>query len=284
MTSVSSIKSTATAVPSPSLSTCLSENYSQHEAKFTVKPAIKGLAKRIIHRLTVYRLLDGFTELELFEILDSMIELIEPAPAFVEMSAPVVIFGDTHGQFNDLMRMFSYEKLICMHGGISPDIKSLDTLYKLKKPRTHNECDMGIALDLMWSDPATGADACCAWQFNKMRNASWMFGNQSVKEFNAAINVDLVVRAHELCKFGHLFYCDKMLVTIFSAPNYCGTDGNCASCMKVGADLKISFVTLKPILDKSKLSMEKLAELEKQSKNVDVKSPNPSKTFLLVRF
>ena len=89
----------------------------------------------------------------------------------------------------------------------------------------------------------------------------------------------MIVRAHEMCRNGHPFYADKMLCTIFSAPNYCGTDGNAASLMKVNADLQYSFVTMKPKLDKNKLSKEKLAELEKQSKNADVKSPNPSKFF-----
>uniref|UniRef100_A0AC35GK74 Serine/threonine specific protein phosphatases domain-containing protein n=1 Tax=Panagrolaimus sp. PS1159 TaxID=55785 RepID=A0AC35GK74_9BILA len=152
----------------------------------------------------------------------------------------------------------------------------METLYKLKKPKTHAECDTGVALDLMWSDPAAGADSCCSWQFNKMRNASWMFGTETVKEFCRLLNIDMIVRAHEVCRNGHIFYCDKLLCTVFSAPNYCGSDGNCASVMKVSADLSFSFLTFKPKLDKNFLSKEKLAELEKQSKNADVKSPNPT--------
>lgn len=47
--------------------------------------------------------------------------------------------------------------------------------------------------------------------------------------------------------------------------------------MRVTAELKISFVTLKPKLDVQNLSVEKLAELEKQNKKNEVKSPNPGK-------
>uniref|UniRef100_A0A914P451 Serine/threonine specific protein phosphatases domain-containing protein n=1 Tax=Panagrolaimus davidi TaxID=227884 RepID=A0A914P451_9BILA len=104
----------------------------------------------------------------------------------------------------------------------------------------HN--DICVALDLMWSDP--GADTCCNWQFNKLRNASWMFGTETVKEFCRLMNIDLIVRAHEVCRNGHMFYCDKLLCTVFSAPNYCGSDGNCASVMKVSADLTFSFIIL----------------------------------------
>uniref|UniRef100_A0A7E4UQ03 Serine/threonine-protein phosphatase n=1 Tax=Panagrellus redivivus TaxID=6233 RepID=A0A7E4UQ03_PANRE len=336
--------------------------YTEHEKKWVAKPEVRGLAKRFVNRLIKHQTIDGFTDDEVNVILNTTIELLSPAPAFIRMTAPVVIFGDTHGQFSDLLRLFGHvgyppstrvlflgdyvdrgrksieivmllfalkllyptqvqvlrgnhecakmnrlygfyeqcrrdrgvvlwkkfnqvfnelplcclvsERIICMHGGISPDIKSLDTLYKLKKPRTHAECDTGVALDLMWSDPAAGADACCSWQFNKMRNASWMFGTESVKEFNRILDIDIVVRAHEVCRNGHLFYCDKNLVTVFSAPNYCGTDGNAASVMRVSKDLKYSFLTMKPRLNKNDLSKEKMELLDKQNKN-DIKSPNP---------
>uniref|UniRef100_A0AC34GNS7 Serine/threonine-protein phosphatase n=1 Tax=Panagrolaimus sp. ES5 TaxID=591445 RepID=A0AC34GNS7_9BILA len=335
-----------------------------HESSYILKPALRGLAKRMVYRLMNYKILDGFTDNEIFCILDAMYDLLKPAPAFIRIPAPVIIFGDTHGQFTDLLRIIDkvgtppksrylflgdycdrgrksieilmllfclklqnpshvqilrgnhectkmnrlygfYEecrrargtqmwkkfqkvfnelplcclvadRIITMHGGISPDIKGMETLYKLKKPHTHAECDTGVALDLMWSDPAAGADSCCSWQFNKMRNASWMFGTESVKDFCRLLNIDMIVRAHEVCRNGHMFYCDKLLCTVFSAPNYCGTDGNCASVMKVSEDLKYSFITFKPKLDKNSLSKEKLAELEKQSKNADVKSPNPT--------
>ena len=133
-------------------------------------------------------------------------------------------------------------------------------------------------MDLMWSDPASGADACSNWQFNRLRQTSWLFGTEAVKDFIRLLNIDMIVRAHEVCRGGHQFYCDKLLCTVFSAPNYCGTDGNSASVMCVTEDLKYSFVTLKPKLDRNALTEEKIAELEKQSKNADVKSPNPSKS------
>lgn len=90
-----------------------------------------------------------------------------------------------------------------------------------------------------------------------------------------ALNVDMIVRAHEVVKNGHQIECDGKLCTVFSAPNYCGSDGNCGSIMRVTNDLKISFITLKPNLDMQKLSIEKLAELEKQNRSNAVKSPNP---------
>lgn len=50
-----------------------------------------------------------------------------------------------------------------------------------KKPRSQTDCDTGLALDLMWSDP--DSDPCAkGFTPNKIRNASWMFGQDMVKE------------------------------------------------------------------------------------------------------
>ncbi|KJH44198.1 hypothetical protein DICVIV_09770 [Dictyocaulus viviparus] len=68
---------------------------------------------------------------------------------------------------------------------------------------------------------------------------------------------------------------DRKLITVFSAPNYCGTDGNAASVMKVSRRLELSFITLKPRLDTSRLSEEKRLLLEKMLVDAMAKSPDP---------
>ncbi|VDO69543.1 unnamed protein product [Haemonchus placei] len=74
---------------------------------------------------------------------------------------------------------------------------------------------------------------------------------------------------------GHQFMYDRKLVTIFSAPNYCGTDGNAASVMRVSRRLEVSFVTLKPRLDTNRLTEEKRLLLEKMAADAMAKSPDP---------
>ncbi|VDN90614.1 unnamed protein product [Brugia pahangi] len=327
------------------------------------------LADRIIHRLMTDQFLDGFSDHQLITIIDaaSVCKILQPIGCLIQISAPVIIFGDIHGQFGDLMRYFKIvgtppeqnflflgdyidrckkglevvmllfcfkvkypdrvnllrgnhectkmnrtygfyqeckrvrttslwkifqkafnelplcanvnNRLICMHGGISPLIHGWHSLKNLKKPRNQADCDSGLALDLMWSDPDNDP---CAKGFtpNKIRNASWMFGQDMIKECIAALDVDMIVRAHEVVRNGHHIDCDGKICTVFSAPNYCGTDGNCGSIMRVTDDLKISFVTLKPKLDLQKLSAEQLAELEKQSRSSVAKSPNPGTNLL----
>lgn len=45
---------------------------------------------------------------------------------------------------------------------------------------------------------------------------------------------------------GYEFFANRKLVTIFSAPNYCGQFENDGCLMKVAEDLTCSFMILKP--------------------------------------
>ena len=46
---------------------------------------------------------------------------------------------------------------------------------------------------------------------------------------------------------GYEFFADRGLVTVFSAPNYCGEFDNCGAMMSVDESLMCSFQVLKPI-------------------------------------
>ena len=58
-------------------------------------------------------------------------------------------------------------------------------------------------------------------------------------------DLDLVCRAHQVVEEGYEFFAKRSLVTIFSAPNYCGEFNNSASLMSVDEDLMCSFQILK---------------------------------------
>lgn len=51
---------------------------------------------------------------------------------------------------------------------------------------------------------------------------------------------------------GYEFFGDKNLVTLFSAPNYCGEFDNCAGLMSIDENLLCSFQILKPVEMKKK--------------------------------
>ena len=56
----------------------------------------------------------------------------------------------------------------------------------------------------------------------------------------------LDVRAHQVVEDGYEFFAHRQLVTLFSAPNYCGEFDNAAAMMTVDESLMCSFQILKP--------------------------------------
>ncbi len=73
--------------------------------------------------------------------------------------------------------------------------------------------------DLLWSDPSS--DVNC-WSDNVERGISFYFGPKVVNNFLHKYDFDLICRSHQVVEEGYEFFNEKTLVTIFSAPNYCG--------------------------------------------------------------
>ena len=59
--------------------------------------------------------------------------------------------------------------------------------------------------------------------------------------------MDLIFRANQVVEDGYLFFADRTLVTVFSAPDYCGECDSCAAMMIVDHNLMCSFKVLKPL-------------------------------------
>lgn len=249
-------------------------------------------------------------------------------PMLLELSAPVKICGDIHGQFTDLLRLFDYggyppasnylflgdyvdrgkqsietmclllaykikypenffllrgnhesaginriygfydeckrrytiklwrtfvdcyscmpvsaivdEKIFCCHGGLSPDLLNMNQIGQLARP-----CDVpdkGLLCDLLWSDPDP---KIMGWSDND-RGVSVTFGADIVGKFVHRHKFDLICRAHQVVEDGYEFFAKRQLITIFSAPNYCGEFDNAGAMMSVDETLMCSFYVLKP--------------------------------------
>ena len=268
------------------------------------------------------------TQDEIKFLCTKALEVFMEEPVLLEITAPVNICGDTHGQYNDLLRLFEFggrppktnylflgdyvdrgknsvetmglllaykikypnnvfllrgnheseiinhvygfydecrrrynlkvyklfsdcfnwlpisaivdDKILCMHGGISPDLTSLDRIRKIVRPT--EVPDRGLLCDLLWSDPDKNVDG---WGGNE-RGVSVTFNENIVSKVVEDLDIDLICRAHQVVENGYEFFADKKLVTVFSAPNYCNQFDNAGGMMLVDENLICGFKILTP--------------------------------------
>ncbi|KAI8827708.1 Serine/threonine-protein phosphatase pp1 [Chytriomyces hyalinus] len=138
------------------------------------------------------------------------------------------------------------EKILTMHGGLSPDLQSMEQVRRLMRPT--DIPDTGLLCDLLWSDPNKDTTG---WSEND-RGVSFTFGPDVVTRFLQKHDLDLICRAHQVVEDGYEFFAKRQLVTLFSAPNYCGEFDNSGAMMSVDESLMCSFQILKPAEKKQK--------------------------------
>ena len=97
--------------------------------------------------------------------------------------------------------------------------------------------DQGLLCDLLWSDPDKDI---AGWGEND-RGVSFTFGGEVVSKFLHKHDLDLICRAHQVVEDGYEFFAKRQLVTLFSAPNYCGEFDNAGAMMSVDETLMCSF-------------------------------------------
>ncbi|CAG0882444.1 unnamed protein product [Darwinula stevensoni] len=129
--------------------------------------------------------------------------------------------------------------IFCTHGGLSPELKKMEQVRRTSRPT--DIPDRGLVCDLVWSDPGQGVDG---WIPND-RGVSWIFGRDIVKKFLDEQGLSLIVRGHQVVEDGYEFFANRALVTVFSAPNYCGEFDNAGATMSISENLICSFSILK---------------------------------------
>lgn len=175
-----------------------------------------------------------------------------------------------------------------MHGGLSPDLQSMEQIRRVMRPTDVPDTGefvgrevqeerrfrslgvlsflrilklhlflcaslciilfIGLLCDLLWSDPDKDISG---WSEND-RGVSFTFGPDVVSRFLQKHDMDLICRAHQVVEDGYEFFAKRQLVTLFSAPNYCGEFDNAGAMMSVDETLLCSFQILKPAEKKPK--------------------------------
>lgn len=137
--------------------------------------------------------------------------------------------------------------IFCVHGGLSPDVKLLDQIRTLN--RVQEIPHEGPFGDLVWSDP----EDIETWSVSP-RGAGWLFGERPAQHFSRLNGLELIARAHQLVQEGYKYMFTEarglqrqgsgdngLLVTVWSAPNYCYRCGNVASILDVDENRQREF-------------------------------------------
>lgn len=130
-------------------------------------------------------------------------------------------------------------KVLSMHGGLSPNIDTLDDVRKID--RIQEVPHEGPMCDLLWSDP----EDRLGWGVSP-RGAGYTFGEDVSEKFNRENGLQILARAHQLIMEGYNWCHSERVVTIFSAPNYCYRCGNQAALMEIDESMNHTFVQFDP--------------------------------------
>ncbi|KAH0826311.1 Metallo-dependent phosphatase-like protein [Lanmaoa asiatica] len=128
-------------------------------------------------------------------------------------------------------------RFFCVHGGLSPELITLDDLRRLD--RFQEPGSSGLLCDLLWSDPimnfgyeqepsahGPGMPPGTTFEHNATRGCSYFYTYEAACKFLERNSLLGIVRGHEAQDAGYMMYRKTptkkfpSVITVFSAPNY----------------------------------------------------------------
>ena len=154
--------------------------------------------------------------------------------------------------FASLNRMFEYlplcaiieDKILCLHGGISQALNTIDDLENIPKPITIHHIaqntEQQTIMDLLWADPCEN-ERDIGFKPHTSRSDFgniFKYGIDRLQKFLADNKLGILIRSHE-CVMEGFEKNGNDIITIFSATDYCGKYKNAAAILIVKKNLEI---------------------------------------------
>ena len=130
------------------------------------------------------------------------------------------------------------KKFLALHGGISPELITLDDLTRVN--RFNEPPRQGLFCDVLWSDPIANDTGSSPEKYksNEVRGCSYFFSSTAANTFLKRNKLLTIIRAHEAQLEGYKMHTWNgpgefpVVITIFSAPNYCDVYNNKGAIIK----------------------------------------------------
>ncbi|KAF8500448.1 Metallo-dependent phosphatase [Russula emetica] len=136
------------------------------------------------------------------------------------------------------------KQFLCLHGGISPELHTIDDIRKLDRFR--EPPTSGLMCDLLWSDPIENFGqerGTESFLHNHVRGCSYFYTYKAVCDFLERNRLLSIIRAHEAQDSGYRMYRKgrktgfPSVMTLFSAPNYLDVYNNKAAIVQYEANM-----------------------------------------------
>ncbi|KAK9456344.1 Metallo-dependent phosphatase-like protein [Dipodascopsis uninucleata] len=132
---------------------------------------------------------------------------------------------------------------LVLHGGLFSDDKiTLDDVRKFNRFKQKQPGQSGLMMEMLWTDPQP-----MPGRGPSKRGVGLQFGPDVTKRFCENNNIMAVIRSHEVRMDGYEVEHDGRLITVFSAPNYCDSQGNKGATITIDSKNELHFKTFEAV-------------------------------------